>query len=76
MELYGVIFAFKFCFDNNAHLIGDSMENTKINTTTVAHLFEQAANRGDEAAIAYKKDDTHCNRMKPLLSLVLKRYYY
>ena len=33
------------------------MENTKINTTTVAHLFEQAANRGDEAAIAYKKDD-------------------
>jgi long-chain acyl-CoA synthetase len=57
MELYGAIFAFKFCFDNNAHLIGDSMENTKINTTTVAHLFEQAANRGDEAAIAYKKDD-------------------
>ena len=61
MELYGAIFAFKFSFNNNAYLIGDSMEKTKINTTTVTHLFEQASNRGNEAAIAYKKDDTHCN---------------
>ena len=26
--------------------------------STVTHLFKQATNRGDKAAIAYKKDDT------------------